>query len=349
MLRKMCVLFLLFIACSKNPTNSSEWKSWKIRSPASQQMDADILNDAIQHAKNLRFLLGLVVTRNGYIVSEYYREYFYSVDSVQSTFSVTKSVVSALIGIAYHEGYIESLNKKIMDYFPEYKNYVIDSRISNVTIRQLLTMKGGFNSDMAYLDYLLGQDDWLLSVLRRCLVYPPGEEFFYSSFGAHLLSGILTKATGRSTSDFAEEVLFGPLSIEKYEWLQEPNGTNMGGYGLSLRTRDMATFGYLYLKKGNLKGKQIIPESWIDASFQYDTSFSESWGDVENLGYGYLWWLGDIGGEPIYMASGRHGQFIFVIPSLDMVIATSALNKDDGTQSEQILNFVTQYILPAVR
>lgn len=236
-----------------------------------------------------------------------------------------------------------------MDFFPEFTNYIVEDRVHDVTIRQLLTMKGGFDSSLSNPELLRSHDDWLFVTMRYLLQYDPGIEFCYTSFGVHLLSGVLTRATGMSTYEFGRQKLFDPIGITNFTWETDPNGTYLGGVGLSLTTRDMALFGYLYLKNGFLFKQQIVPKSWVNESLQPDTEFGISWEDVENLGYGFLWWLGDFDGQPIYMASGRSGQFIFILPSLDMVIAVSCLYKDIGFQYEEVLNLVTDKILPAVQ
>ena len=206
----VCLLIISFLfksACNKNPVESDEFVSfeWPVSSPEEQGFDPERFSEAMEEAKNRTFIFSLLVVRHGHLVSEYYRwTDYYDRNDPWMVRSVTKSFISALIGMAVEQGYIDSVGQRVLDFFPEYVTPSLDPRKQDMTIEDLLTMKSGLPSDGAADTLLSGQYDFIKDILECPLVDDPGEGFHYSSIGAHLLSGILTKASGMNTRAFAD-------------------------------------------------------------------------------------------------------------------------------------------------
>lgn len=317
------------ISCHKdyeNPIESGTFTSydWNISTPEEQGLDSEILSRAMAEAKEMNFITSLLIVKDGYLVAEAYYKNSLDKDHVWDVRSVTKSFVSALIGITLKEGYIESLNQTLDHFFPEYFTDLVDPRKKEITIRDLLTMTSGYPSDAA-MDTLApyGLNN-IGDIFYLPLQSDPGEEFRYSSHSTHLLSGIITKASGMNTGTFAKRYLFDPLQISPGYWAEDLYGIPYGGAGMYLTPRDMARFGYLYLKNGSVEGREILSTTWVSESFQNHAGGDWTWAVMDEGGYGYLWWRWKIGDYQTYMAIGYAGQFIILIPQFDMVVVNTA-------------------------
>ena len=226
---------------------------------------------------------------------------------------------STTIGIAIKEGYIENINQKVIDFFPDQNIQNLDSRKKLITIEHLLTMSTGLDwthSLSGTTEEMYGSSDWVQFVLNRPMISDPGEEWNYNGGASHLLSAIISKTTGKSAYDFAKEFLFDTLNITSVSWPSDSQGNSMGYTDLYMSPRDMAKFGYLFLNNGSWDGQQILTEEWVTESTK------SHFIPYEGQGYGYQWWT--IPGTDIYQASGLYGQRIIVIPELDMVVVFTA-------------------------
>lgn len=282
--------------------------------------------------------IGIVIVKDG-IVS--YEKYFKgcTVNSRVHVYSVTKSVISILIGIALDKGYIKNIEKKVLDYFPEYKVKRGETKIQNITLRNMLTMTVPYKYRFfaPYVKYFTS-NDWVkfaLDLLGGCGKI--GVFRYAPLIGPDILSGILVKATGQSVLDFAIKNLFEPLGIKvendlsfrnKKEqmafnqstdisgWVTDSMGIQTAGWGLTLTPMDMAKIGQLYLNGGMWEGKQIISSKWIEES-----TIEHSRWKKRNLSYGYLWWINEDG----YAAMGDGGNIIYVNTKKRLVISIAAL------------------------
>jgi len=262
--------------------------------------------------------------------------------------SASKSVLSVLIGIAIDEGYIESIHEPIAPYFPEYfeDRPVTDKNL--ITLQDLITMRSGLEttSNRNYGRWVTSRN-WVLWALNQPLIREPGTSMIYSTGNSHLLSVILTRATGMSSLAFAREHLFEPLDINRVIWPRDPQGNYFGGNNMMFRPRDMLKIGHLYLNGGRYNGEQVVPISWVKESIgQYGQSrWSRHW-------QGYHWWTNWFDGYRTSFAWGHGGQFIFVVPNLDLVVVfTSSLTDrpDNGMNHNRgLLTLLEQYIIPAV-
>jgi len=273
-------------------------------------------------------------------------------DQVQMLASVTKSVNSALIGIAQQQGFITDLDAPAFELFPEYSDLIKNGK-EQIKLKHLLTMSAGFHWNELVIPYSNPQNDAMVmhqgkDLIRYCLeksmAKKPGEKFVYHSGLSVILGEILKRSVGVLGDKFAEEYLFKPLGISEYNWPTTHEGLLKTGGGLALRPRDMAKFGQLYLNNGKWHGKQIVPEKWVKESTQPHISTTSG-------SYGYQWWLRSfiVNDKQIdsFYATGRAGQFIFVFPEIDMVVVSTAQNYDRGW-SRRIYEMLEKYILPAV-
>ncbi len=261
--------------------------------------------------------------------------------------SASKSIISLLTGIAVEEGIIESVNDPIAKYLSAYFKNITNRVKETITIKNLLTMSAGLKTT-SFGNYgaWVTSNDWVAYALNQPLVAKPGGDQVYSTGTSHLLSAIITEASGMSTRAFANQYLFEPLNIEPGGWTQGPQGYYMGGNNLALSSEAMMKIGQMVLNGGTWKGKRIISEEWIEASLQ---SYSHS--DYNPYYYGYMWWNREVGGYKTYFAWGYGGQYIFIIPELDAVIViTSSL--DTATQSrdykEPVFQIISEIIIPKV-
>jgi len=326
-------------------TNSSAvpyWPTdgWRTSSPEEQGMDSQRLAqmlDAIQQ-KHLP-LHSLLVIRNGYLVSETYFQ-SYQPENVHEIYSVTKSVISTLIGIAMDKGFIDRLDQRVVDFFPQRKFNNLDPRKQAMTLEDLLTMTSGLDwedEDPTFRE-MTQSSDWVKYVLDKPMIHSPGSQFNYCSGCSHVLSAILQETTGMTTLEFAEQNLFEPLGINGKAWPKDADGVPIGGWGLMITPREMAKLGYLYQHRGEWDGRQIVSAQWVEKATQKQIDVDEE------MGYGYQWWT--YPSLDAYTALGLRGQTIFVIPESDLVIVTTAAM---GNGHEDIIPLIEEYIVPSIQ
>lgn len=283
---------------------------------------------------------------SGPYVNEIYR------DRIQNLASVTKSFTSALIGIAIDQGYIEGIDVPVYKYFPEYDSIKTGGR-EKILIKHLLSMSAGLQWNELDVSYtsrandagkMERSDDLIGYVFSKPMVADPGTEFSYSTGISMVLGEIIKRVTAMEANKFAEETLFKSLVIENYRWPRRRLKQVATGGGLSVCARDMAKFGQTYLDNGKWMGRQIIPEEWVVSSITSQIKRSSG-------AYGYQWWLRNynVKGHTIesFYAIGNAGQFIVVIPSLDLVVVSTAQNYGRGW-SKQFFRMLEKNMLPAV-
>ena len=298
-------------------------KGWRTASPESQGMDSAKLLIADEFIQSgLPGAYSLLVVKNGYLVFEKYYS-FGSRELYGVVQDVTKSVTSALIGIALEKGYLNSVDQKIIEFFPEYFTDDLDPRKKEIRLKHLLTMSAGFkwNYKGPIMKEWYYSGNWVRFAIQLPQENNPGDVFNYNTSLSHLLSIILSKSTKVSTLDFADQNLFKPLGIQKKYWRKNPQGFYIGGFGLSLSARDLAKIGFLYLNNGFWNGQSIVPEYWVKESTQQWMDAYYIYGPTY---YGYQWWIIEVDGCYSYRAIGGSGQFIVVVPELDMVIVVTS-------------------------
>lgn len=325
---------------TSTPTPTTDWP---ISTPEEQGMDSAKLDEMVALIDELKLPIdSVIVARHGHIVLEEYPDPNYRPNSPHILYSVTKSVTSILIGIAIQEGFIESVDQKVVDLFPERTIKNLDSRKRKLTLEHLLTMTSGFEwegPDDGYHTWqaAISSGDPVQFILDRPMANDPGAVWYYNGGCSHLLSAIITETTGRSTLEFAREFLFGPLGISRLSWPKGPRGIYLGGQDIWLQPRDLAKLGQLCLNDGTWEGEQIVPAAWVAGSGETSVS------NTEYIGYGYQWWIFPKSG--VYYANGAYGQKLYVVPDLDLVVVFTALKLGSHDAIEGGL--LHRYVLPA--
>ena len=284
------VFFYSYAAASANIFPTGEWRN---SAPEAQGMHSKSILEMMEHIKKNGYNIQSVsIVRNGYLVLDAYA-YPFKDGQKHKMYSATKSVTSALIGIAIDKGYIKDVNQTITELFPDKKFSNLDERKKSVTLKNLLMMASGFDCNDASANNWAGtiamkkSNDWTQYTLNLPMAQTPGEYFHYCNGVSHLLSAIIHESTGMPTIDFAKKHLFDPLGIKDIEWELSPEGINNGYAGLWLQPKDMAKIGLLYLNRGKWENEQIISARWIEASTR--PYLDGRWAGEK---YGYQWWLG---------------------------------------------------------
>ncbi|HLG59910.1 MAG TPA: serine hydrolase [Vicinamibacterales bacterium] len=298
--------------------------------------------DALALAAGLPRLHSLLVSRRGEIVLERYYNGARAARAANIK-SAAKSIISALVGIAIERRLIPGADAPIASYFPELAKDR-DPAKRTITIEDLLTMRSGLEttSNRNYGAWVQSRN-WVQHALARPLLSAPGTLMEYSTGNTHLLSAILTTVTRVSTWQFGNDALARPLGFTLARWPQDPQGIYFGGNDMLLTPRQMLAFGELYLNRGRIGDRQIVPASWIERSFV--PRGRSSWSDQE---YGYGWWMRDLGGHRAYYAWGFGGQYIFVVPDLDLVVVTtssSTVAEDRRSHRRDVFDLVEHLVV----
>jgi CubicO group peptidase (beta-lactamase class C family) len=314
---------------------------WRTADPEEAGVYQEPLDDMLEEIRSRGIGADSVtVVRDGYVVlNEYFSTYE---GEPHIIYSCTKSVVSTLIGIAIEEGYIEGLDVRVLDLFPDRTAANMNDWKEKMTLRDLLTMTAGFDARDSYLYDWEGlttmheSPDALQYVLDLPVIEEPGTRFEYTNGVSHLLSCIITETTGMSALEFGREHLFEPLGIHDVEWHTDSMDRNWGYSRIYITPHDMAKLGYLFLNAGQWDGTQIVPEEWVEEATtkHVDATILD--------GYGYQWWVSRNG---YYSAVGYKGQFIHVVPDLDLVAVFTSRNEVDF---DRILSLLETYVIPAV-
>ncbi len=312
---------------------------WRTSTPEEQGIDSEKLVQMLKYVKAENTDIdSILIIRHGYLVLESYIAP-YDQNTIHNVKSVSKSILSALVGIALREKILTGVNQRVADIFPEYFTLSKDPRKKEITLYNLLTMTAGIDwgDDSTWYDRLGKNQNRIRAIIETPLKDNPGEKFSYNTASTHLMSGILTQCSGMSTRELARKYLFDSLGIDVRLWRQDPQGIYVGGAEIFLTPRDMAKFGYLYLKKGFWNGKEIVPSEWIDESTQFQVKTGGDQGISDD--YGYWWWVFPGG----YLAVGFGGQLIIVVPDQDLEVVVTSANV---LQSFKIWN---NYIKPALQ
>ncbi len=293
-------------------------------------IDASVFSEALDRADDMDRLRSLLVSQQGELILE---QYFNGSDrhTTANVKSVSKSVLSALVGIAIDEGHVQGLDQPIVDYFAERLGG--DPAKGAITVGNLLSMQAGLETTSFYnFGAWVLSDDWVGFALDQPFLAQPGTRMLYSTGNTHLLSAILTQATGMSTRDYAQRVLGEPLGIRVQPWTRDPKGIYFGGNNMEFTPRQMMAFGELYMNKGRANGQQVVPEEWVDLSL---TPVVRSTRNIERQ-YGYGWWMRDMAGLPTAYAWGYGGQFILLVEDLGLVVVTTSSSQPGNTRRRHI-------------
>ena len=290
-------------------------------------------------ARNYPTLRSLVLVRGGCAVLEYYRKNM-DAETRSPVHSVTKSVLSILVGIAIDEGYLRP-DEKLSEIVPEAFDENVDVRVRDITVRDILTKTEGFaeTSEGNFRVGPPGTELWRW-MLNRPMKHSPGTYFRYDGVGSDLLAVVLSKAIKQDSAKFAEQRLLGPLQIRNYDWPADVQGLLHGETGLYLTARDMAKIGLLYLRNGRWGDRQVVSAAYVKDS----TTRHNDGGPPVRTAYGYQWWISKTkNGFDSFFAAGRGSQLVYVVPQLDLVVAMAADGIPRGSQT-----FVNGVVIPAL-
>lgn len=280
----------------------------------------------VEAARRMPRLHSLLVSHGGELILE---QYFNGRDRYQpaNMKSASKSVISALVGIAIEQGHIEGPDQPIADFFPALREDAVAGVKRSITVGNLLTMQAGLRStsNRNYGAWVVS-DNWVESALEQPMVAAPGTDMIYSTGSTHLLSAIITRASGMSARAFAEAHLTSPMGFSMSYWSQDPQGIYFGGNDMEWTPRQMLAFGELYLNDGVHDGERILSREWVERSHQPYARSPRGQGRF----YGYGWWLRDLAGLQVPLAWGYGGQLIFVVEELDLVIVATSESTPGG-------------------
>jgi len=327
----------------------------EISRPKEQGLNESVLEKGLAALDSSRAVHGFLVLRHDVLVTE---RYYNGGDrgGREEVASVTKSVISALTGIAIHKGLLQGVDQKLSDLLPERFRGQDDPLKWSIRLEDALTMTAGLRPPP------FDTDDWVGETLDMPMETLPGSYFWYNSGLPHIVSDLISRAGGLSANDFAQRTLFGPLGIPEGRWNTDPQGLDNGAGGLYLTPREMAVFGLLYLHRGRWNGVQLVPAEWVDASLRprvrvpRASEFDEdaAWwlspritGYDASFAYGYYWWVVRIRGISVYSALGYGGQRIHVIPELDAVVVTTSA-ADPEEEIPDSFGFIERTLIPAV-
>ncbi|NAS10696.1 serine hydrolase domain-containing protein [Poritiphilus flavus] len=356
-------LFLLLLSLKTAVAQSKDYypdEKWRVSAPEAQGINSKKINDFISLLRAGRIqkpITSFAIVKNGYLVVD---ETFgnYNGNTPHTLQSVTKSITATLVGVAIEQGFIQSTEQKIISFFPEYSSIAnMDNHKRDLDLEDALTMRTGQAwTGESHLDALNRYPgDRMKYVLDYKMETSPGKKWYYNSGIAILLGGLLQNASGMYTQEFAQKYLFDPMQISSANWRWSHRGIPHTGGGLFLKPKDMAKIGYLYLRNGNWKGKQLLPEWWVKKATTRHVTYTEDIAGISQLSYGYMWWLMSLDKKArnqvsteIFMAYGHWGQFIFIIPRYDMVVVFT--NSSSASYAEELkpISLLFDYVLPAV-
>jgi CubicO group peptidase (beta-lactamase class C family) len=359
------LIALIFSACLVQlfePNNPSSDPSAQVvdlsgelqrATPESQGFRPERLAEAYEKAREIPLLQSLLVIRNGFLVAE---EYFGETqpDDTTMVWGMANAIISTSVGIAIAEGFIESEFSPIGGFVPSEFGELGEDK-AGITLRDLLTMSSGIEWKEAggpEFSLWIDSNDHTNYVLDKSVVASPGDVFNYNSGTAHLLSVILSQATGMSTREFAEQHFLRFLDISDPDWHLDSRNRHFA-HGIHLRPIDMAKLGVFYLQGGMSGDQRIVPFDWSSKSWRPQFRLYHNYGPLRNLHYGYLWWVEDTDLNSAKFAWGFAGQFIYCVPERNLVVVTTAdwhLTQEEATQQELvILDLIAKEIMRSVR
>lgn len=338
-LLKTFVLLILFSGCKKE-NNFEEKVAWQEKSLIEVGIDSSKLSFMKQKiVSSMPYVDAFLIVKNGFLV---YEEYFngYSRNQKHLICSDTKSITNILNGILLKKHFINNLDQKILDFFPEYKDINPDPRIKQLTIRNMMSFTSGLSHDEW--NTVWETSDMIKTYLARDFVADPGMRFNYETPASQILSSLVNKTTGMNASKFAQKELFSKLGILDFDWPADANNFNYGGYKSYFRPYDMLKFGYLYLKRGVWQNDTIVNPSFVDSC----TIAHSAGGKPHFEKYGYNWWVTTNNGFNAFFAGGFGGQYIYVVPELNLVVVITC-NTDEHRENARFL--INDFVVPAIK
>ncbi len=297
---------------------------WPMASLTDLGFDPGLGDRIISQLPKFPAVTGVCVIRRGVLAFEHYRG-GHDADTLVNTRSVTKSITSTIAGIALHRGDLASIDLTLGELIPDRIPPDADPGTAGITLRSVLSMTSGLrwdgNGDWGS---LLASEDWIANTLRQPIVAPQGERFVYNTGGSHLIGVVIAAVTGRPLEEYAEEHLFSPLGIRPGDWMRSPQGEVNGGAGLELLPRDCAKLGQLLLQQGRWEDEQLLDPAYAHAATTFQSPGESVTGGSIGVAYGFQWWITNDTGYEAFFALGYGGQYIYVVPSLELAVVVAA-------------------------
>lgn len=304
--------------------------------PEAQGVSSSAILNFVQAADKITNALhSFMLLRHGQIVAEGWWSP-YEAQAPHVLFSLSKSFTSTAVGLAIAEGKF-SLDDEVLKFFPEDAPPEPSKNLKAMRVRDLLRMNTGHETEPPRPK----DKSWRKAFLEHPVRYKPSTHFLYNTSATYMLAAIVEKTTGMALMDFLRPRLFAPIGIENPTWDKSPEGVTLGGYGLSIRTEDIARFGQLYLQKGKWQGKQLVPEAWVEAATSFQTANGSNPKSDWDQGYGYQFWRCRNG---CYRGDGAFGQYCVVMPQQDAVIAITGGLGD----MQEIMDLIWDKLLPGM-
>jgi CubicO group peptidase (beta-lactamase class C family) len=322
------------IACSGSLCTAGEFPR---SSPEAQGVSSSALLAFVEAAdKDIDAMNSFMLVRHGHVVAEGWWSP-YNADSLHSLYSLSKSFTSTAVGLAVSEGKL-SVDDDVLKFFSDETPSEPSKNLKAMRVSDLLRMSTGHQVEPKRTT----DEPWAKTFLAQPVPNKPGTHFLYNTSGTYMLSAIVQRATGMTVLDYLRPRLFEPLGIEHPTWETSPQGVTTGGFGLSVRTEDIAKFGQLYLQKGKWNGKQLLPSAWVEEATARQTSNGSNPKSDWDQGYGYQFWRCRHGA---YRGDGAFGQYCIVLPEQDAVVAITSGVKD----MQAVLDLVWDKLLPALK
>lgn len=304
--------------------------TWPSGTPEDLGFAADLGTRIESRLPEFPAVTGVLVIRHGVLAFETYRG-GYDAATLVNIRSVTKSLTSTLVGIALHRGDIDRVDLTVGDVIPDRIPASADPEVANITMESFLSMTSGLWWDN-HTDWqmLLAAPNWVENTLQQPIIAPQGTQFIYNTGGSHLVGVMLATLVGQPLEDYATTHLFAPLGIESGSWMRSPQGEVNGGAGLELLPRDTAKLGQVLLEGGAWQGEQLVDPAYAIAATTRQSDGEAVTGGAIGVPYGFQWWITNQTGHQAFFALGFGGQYVYVVPALDLVVVVAA-GFPDGT------------------
>lgn len=328
----MKLLYTLTL-CLFGVVASAQEKALPRATPESQGVSSTAVAEFIRSAdKDVNSMHSFMLVRHGKVVAEAWWEPE-AADKPHVMWSLSKSFTSTAVGLAVQEGKL-SVDDEVIKFFPDRVPADASPNLKAMRVKDLLTMSTGHQDEVSLRD----EKDWISAFLKHPVPHKPGTHFRYNTPATFMQSAIVQKVTGEKVVDYLQSRLFDPLGIDAPKWDENPQGMSIGGYGLYLKTEDIAKFGQLYLQKGSWNGKQLVPEAWVVAASSKQVSNGSNPNSDWEQGYGFQFWRCRHGA---FRGDGKDGQFCVVLPEQDAVVVMTA----NSTNLQGQLNVVWDKLL----
>ncbi len=340
------LLFLFFVHACKNPNTAPQTERLQRSTPETEGVSSQGILNFLEAAENSSHELhSFMFLRHGKVIAEGWWNP-YSPNLKHTMYSLSKSFTSTAVGLAVKENLL-SVDDQVISFFPENLPDSVSPFLSDMKVRDLLTMSVGQEPEPTA-TIVANDSNWVQAFLATPVVHDPGTKFLYNSMATYMLSAIVQKQTGKTVLEYLKPRLFEPLGIEGMDWEVDPMGITTGGWGLRIKTEDMARFGQLYLQKGRWEDKQLLPSEWVEEATTSKIVQRPELSDAERnssdwaQGYGYQFWRCR---NNAYRGDGAYGQYIIVMPDQQAVVVLTSETHD--MQGE--LNLVWDHLLPAIK